>query len=64
MMSYFIRRDDGRWLHGATATGTEQAKPDVGFESLRAAMCAIDRYRIVCAVYAPAHKSDQFTIFN
>lgn len=62
-MQQHILRDDGRYLTGPGATQTDD-KPGSPFASLAAAMAAIDRYRIVAAVYCPDRKADGFTLLS
>lgn len=61
-MQQHIRRDDGKWLVGPGATQVAD-EPSVPFQSLSAAMAAINRYRLSSAFHCPERQQDQFTLF-
>jgi hypothetical protein len=57
---YYIRRDDGKWLCGHYF----KDQPDFPYCDLAAAMNVIECYRLKMAVFNPAHKDDQFSVFH
>lgn len=56
---YHVIRDDGRYL--AYGTHCQWATPPP-WETMAAATEAVQRYRLICAVYAPERKDDGFSI--
>lgn len=63
-MGIHIQRDDGQWLVGPGSTRVAD-KPEYAWRDLAAAMAAINRYRLSCAVFcAGKGKDDGFTFFH
>lgn len=63
-MGYHIKRDDGLYLVGPGSTRMDD-KPGCPFQSITAAMRAIDRYRLSIRVFTGRDASvDGFSILS